>query len=160
MKIDNQHNTYRIWLGRMIMTIVFTLIIVVIIFLPWFDNSRLWLNKYYIIIGISVIYIVINLYNSLKRPCYVSYSDHGEMLVVRYYHLSLFTAKKHSIEIPKQQLVRFELKKFLFGSQQKLILYQHFRNKIAKYPPISLSALPKQKQEKLLHSLNSYVKKT
>ena len=156
MIVDNQRNTYRIWLNRLVMTIVFTLVIIVFIFLPWFDNPDFWLNKYYIIILIALIYIILNIINYLKRPYFVSYSDHGEMIVMRYYPLSLFTSKKHSIEIPKKQLLKFELEEFLFGSQQKIILYQNFRKKVAKYPPISLSAVDKEDRERIIQSLSKY----
>ncbi len=156
MKIDNQRNTYRIWLSRLVMTIVFTLAIIVIIFLPWFDDPESWLSKYHLIILIALIYITINIYNLLKRPFFVSYSDQGEMIVMRYYPLSLFNSKKHSIEIPKKQLVKYELEEFLFGSQQKISLYQKFRNKVAKYPPISLSAVDKEDQARLIQSLKKY----
>lgn len=157
MIINNQRNTYRIWLNRLVMTIVFTLIIIVIIFLPWFDNPDSQLSKYHLIILIALIYIIINIKNLLKRPYFVSYSDLGEMIVLRYYPLSLFNSKKHSIEIPKKQLVKFELEDFLFGSQQKISLYQHFRSKVAKYPSISLSAVDKEDQERLIQSLSKYI---
>ncbi len=156
MIVDNQRNTYRIWLNRLVMTIVFTLVIIVFIFLPWFDNPDSRLNKYYIIILIALIYIILNINNYLKRPYFVSYSDHGEMIVMRYYPLSLFTSRKHSIEIPKKQLVKFEVVEFLFGSQQKIILYQNFRKKVAKYPPISLSAVDKEDRERIIQSLSKY----
>lgn len=156
MKIDNKRNTYRLWLNRMVTTIVFTVAILVIIFIPWFDNPESRLSKYHLIILIALVYILLNLHTYLKRPYFVSYSDQGEMIVLRYYPLSLFASQKHSIEIPKKQLVKFELQDFYFGSQQKLILYQHFRNKVAKYPPISLSAVDKEDRENMLQSLSKY----
>lgn len=156
MQVDNQRNTYRIWLSRLVMTIVFTLIIIVIIFLPWLDDPESRISKYHLIILIAFVYIVLNLYNYLKRPYFVSYSDHGDRIVMRYYPLSLFTSRKHSIEIPKQQLVRFEIKEFLFGTQQKITLYQNFRNKVAKYPTISLSAVDKEDRERIIKSLGKY----
>ena len=158
MKIENQRNTYRIWISRLVMTIVFTLVVLVIIFLPWFENPDSQLSKYHIIFLFAVIYLAVNIYNLLKRPYFVSYNDHGEMIVMRYYPLSLFNSRKHSIEIPKKQLVKFELVEFLFGSQRKIVLYQNFRNKVAKYPPISLSALDKDDQERIIQSLNKYTK--
>lgn len=158
MKIDNQRNTYRIWIRRLIMAIIFTLAIIVILFLPWFEDEELWLTKYHLIIAIALIYIIINVVNYLKIPYFVSYNDQGEMIVMRYYQLSLFTNKKHSIEIPKNQFIKFELQNFLFGTQQKIILYQHFKNRVAKYPPISLSALDKEDREKIIGSLSGYVK--
>ena len=157
MKLDNQRNTYRIWIRRLVTAIVFTMMIVVIIFLPWFDESSSMPGKYSLIIVIALIYIIINTYNSLKRPYFISYSDHGEMILVRYYPLSLFTGKKHSIEIPKKQFIKYELQDFLFGREQKIVLYQNFRNKIAKFPPISLSALDPEARQQLKQSLDKYV---
>jgi hypothetical protein len=156
MEIDNQKNTYRLWLSRMVMTIVFTLSIIVIIFLPWPEKSETWLSKYYLVILVSLIYIILNLINYLRSPYFVSYSDKGDMIIMRYYPLSLFTSKKHSIEIPKRQFVKYELEDFLFGTQQKIILYQHFRDRIAKFPPISLSAVDKDDREMILQSLAKY----
>lgn len=140
------------------MAIIFTLAIIVILFLPWFEDEELWLTKYHLIIAIALIYIIINVVNYLKVPYFVSYNDQGEMIVMRYYQLSLFTNKKHSIEIPKNQFIKFELQNFLFGTQQKIILYQHFRNRVAKYPAISLSAVDKEDREKIIGSLSGYVK--
>ena len=156
MKFDNQRNTYRIWLSRLVMTVVFSLIILAIVFLPWFDETEFWLSKYHVAIFISAIYIIVNWINFLKRPYFVSYNDQGEMLVVRFYPVSMFTSRKHSVEIPKKQFVKYELKPFLFGTQHMLILVQNFRGKEAKYPKISLSALEKDDREKMLQSLDKY----
>ena len=156
MKIDNQRNTYRIWLSRLIMTVVFALIIVVLIFIPWFDNPDAAFTKYHIIIVIAGIYVLVNLINYLKKPYFVSYSDHGEKIILRYYPVSMFTSRKNSIEIPKQQFVKYELVPFLLKTQHYLILQQNFRGKVATYPKISLSALDKKDREKLLGSLSKY----
>ena len=157
MLIDNQRNTYRIWLSRLVMTIVFALAILVLVFVQWFDNLESGITKYHIVILISAVYVAINWLNYMKRPYFVSYSDQGEMLVVRYYPVSMFTSRKHSIEIPKKQFVKFELKPFLFKSQHYLILHQNFRGKVAIYPRISLSAMEKEDREKMLESLGKYI---
>ena len=141
----------------MITTLVFTVAVLLIIFLPWFDQTGSQLSKYHLVIIVALVYIALNLNNYLKRPCFISYSDQGEMIIFRFYPLTLFTSRKNSIEIPKKQLVRFELTHFYFGSQPQIILYQHFRNKEAKYPPISLSALDKEDRQKILRSLEKYV---
>ncbi len=138
------------------MAIVFTLAIVVLILVPWFSNPDLWLTEYHVMIFIALLYVVINIIYSRKIPYFVSYSDHGEIIVMRYYPLSLFNSKKHSIEIPKQQFVKYELKPFFFGSQHKIILYQHFRNKVVAYPPISLSALEEDDRNRIIASLQKY----
>lgn len=157
MQIDNQRNIYRIWLSRLVMTVVFALVILALIFIPWFENLESGITKYHFIILVSVIYVGVNWFNFLKRPFFVSYSDKGEMLVVRYYPVSMFTSRKNSIEIPQKQFAKFELQKFFLGTQQKLILIQNFRGKEAKYPAISLSALDQEDREKMLESLKSYI---
>ena len=157
MKIDNQKNTYLIWLSRLVMTIVFALIILLLVFVSWFDNPDLPLTKYHIVIIISGIYLLINWINYLKRPYFVSYNDQGEKIVVRYYPVSMFTSRKNSIEIPKEQFVKYELSAFLFKTQHYLVLHQNFRGKVVAYPRISLSALEKQDREKMLASLDKYV---
>jgi len=158
MRVDNQKNTYKIWLRRLLLAIVFTLAIVTLILIPWFSNPDLWLSEYHVIIFIAVLYVGINIFNSGKKPNFVSYNDHGEMLVMRYYPLSLFNSKKRSIEIPKQQFVKYELKPFFFGRQHKIILFQHFRNKVVAYPPISLSALEEEDRSRIIASLQKYMK--
>ena len=156
MKFDNQRNTYRIWLSRLVMTVVFSLIILAIVFLPWFNETEFWLTKYHVAIFISAIYIIVNWVNYMKRPYYVSYNDQGDKLVMRYYPISMFTSRKNSIEIPKQHFVKYELKPFLFKTQHYLILHQNFRGKEVAYPCISLSAMDKEDREKMLLSLDKY----
>ncbi len=157
MRIDNQKNTYRIWIRRLVLAIVFVLVIILMIFVPWFEDPEFWLTEYHVIIVAALIYVVINVLNSMKAPYFLAYSDHGEMILFRYYPLSLFNSKKHSIEIPKQQFVKYELKPFFFGRQQKIILYQHFRNRVVGYPPISLSAMEEEDKQMMLASLQKYI---
>ena len=159
MKVDNQKNTYKIWIRRLTMTIGFTLAIIVLIFIPWFDQPDLWLSEFHAMIFVAALYVVISIFNTMKTPYFVSYNDHGDTIVMRYYPLSLFNSKKNSIEIPKQQFVKYELKPFFFGRYQKIILFQHFRNKVVGYPPISLSALDEEDKNRILASLQKYMRK-
>lgn len=159
MKVDNQKNTYRIWIRRLTLTIVFTLAIIILIFIPWFDKPDLWLSEFHAMIFLAAVYVVISIFNTMKIPYFVSYNDHGDMIVMRYYPLSLFNSKKNSIEIPKQQFVKYELKPFFFGRYQKIILFQHFRNKVVGYPPISFSALDEEDKSRILASLQKYMRK-
>jgi len=140
------------------MAIIFPLLIVLILLTSWFDNPDGELSKYHLVIAISAVYFVVSLFNYLRNPYFIFFSDGGEMLILRYYPLSIFNHKKNSIEIPKTQFLKFELNKFFFGMEEKLIVYQNYRNKIAKYPPISLSALSKKDRERILAALQKYMK--
>jgi hypothetical protein len=112
MKVDNQRNTYRIWLRRLIMAVVFTLVIIVLIFLPWFDREDVQLSEYYLMIAVAVIYVIINVINSRKSPYFVAYSDQGDMIVMRYYPLNLFNSRKELHRDPQATICGFRAKTF------------------------------------------------
>ena len=159
MKIDNQRNIYRIWLRKMIVTILFALSIIAFAFLDWFNASEAVISKYHIVIAISIVYIVISVIGVLRNPYYFHFHDTRDMLVIRFYPVGLFNSKKNSMEIPIQQFVKFETTRFFFGRCEKLIIYQNYRQKIAKFPPISLSAVDKDDRERLKVALTRYSKK-
>ena len=140
------------------MAIIFTLLIIVILLTPWFDNPDGELTKFHLIAAIAFVYVTISIINHLRVPYFLFFSDNGEMIILRYYSLSIFNQKKNSIEIPKKQFVKFETTKFFFGIEEKLIVYQNFRNKIAKYPPISLSAVDKKERERIKNALRKNMK--
>ncbi len=156
MKIDNQRAIYRIWLRKMVFTIFFTSTIIIILFLNIFDKVDSPITKYHLIIAISAVFIVISIINAMKNPYYFYFNDVEDLLVFRYYPVGLFNSRKNSVQIPKKHFVKFEISKFFFGMEEKLVLHQFYRNKIAKYPPISLSALSKKEKEKLKMALTAY----
>lgn len=159
MTIDNKKNVYRIWLSKLISTLIFTVIIIVIMFLDHFDSTTSVLSKYHIVIGISVIFIIISIIGILRNPYYFYFDDTTEVLIIRYYPIGILNSKKHSAQIPKQHFLKFETEKFFFGREEKIIVYQLYRKKIAKYPPISLSAVDKKDREKLILTLEAYSRK-
>jgi hypothetical protein len=156
MKIDNQKNIYRIWLRKMMFTIFFTAAIVAIVFLNIFDQPDAPITKYHLVIAISLVFIVISIIGYLRNPYYFYFDDTNDVLVFRYYPVGLFNSRKNSIQIPKQHFVKFETKKFFLGMEEKLILHQLYRKKVAKYNPISLSAVDKADREKLKAVLARY----
>lgn len=159
MKIDNQRNIYRIWLRKLIVTILFTLSIIALVFLDILNEPDSTITKYHVVIAIAFVYIVISVIGALRNPYYFHFHDTTDMLVIRYYQVSIFNHKKNSIEIPIQHFVKFDIKKFFFGLDEKLIVYQHYRQKVAKYPPISLSAVNKEDRNRLKTVLTRYSKK-
>ncbi len=158
MKIDNQRNTYKIWLRKLLYAIIFTLLTTLILVTNWFDHVIDGVSKYYFVIAIALAYTMVSIWGYFKKPYFLYFSDNGEMLVLRYYPVSIFNQRKNSIEIPKQFFVKYELRKFFLGTQEELIVYQFFRNKVAKYPPVSLSAVDKSDRERIIASLNKLIK--
>ncbi len=159
MKIDNQRNIYRIWLRKLIITIIFTMSIIALVFLNILNKPDSVITKYHVVIAIAAVYIVVSLIGLFRNPYYFHLHDTTDMLVIRFYAVSLFNHKKNSIEIPIQHFVKFEIETFFFGLEEKLVVYQNYRQKVAKYPPISLSAVDKSDRDRLKIVLTRYSKK-
>jgi hypothetical protein len=87
---------------------------------------------------------------------YVNYSDEGESIVFRYFTSGIFGGKKNSVEIDKRTFAGYKTEKKLFGLIMSITLYQNFREGVAKYPPIFISALNKEEKSKVFRSLNLY----
>ena len=139
---------------------IFTLAIIILIIIDFPKNAENELTKYYLIIAISAVLIILIAISILRNPSYFYFNDDDdEKLVIRYYPVSFLNKGKNSIEIPKKRFIKYETKKFFFGTQEKLIIYVNFRNKVAKYPPISLSAVNKADREKLKVILSNYSRK-
>jgi len=159
MKIDNQRNVYRVWLRKLIITILFVVFIIALVFINLFDDPDSSITKYHIAIAISVVYIIISVIGMFRNPYYFHFHDTTDMLVIRYYPIGLFNHKKNSIEIPIKHFVKFEIEKFFLGTGEKLILSQNYRQKVAKYPPISLSAVDRADRDRLKVVLTKYSKR-
>lgn len=156
MKIENQKNVYRIWLSKMIITIVFTLGVVVFMFIKQGNPEEVVINKYYFVAALALVYLLVNLVRSMRNPYYLEFDDNGDVLIFRNYPISIFNSRKNSFEIPKQQFVKYEIQKYFFRLEEKLIIYQLYRNKVAKYPPIPLSAVNREDRRKLKETLDKY----
>lgn len=159
MKLDNRNNVYKIWFRKFLATIILTTLLITIGFADYFDTPVFGINRGWYLIILVVFYLCLAAYNYLLLPNYVSYSDNGDKIVLRYYPVRILNRKKNSIEIPKQSFAAWEIKKFLFGRYEMLYVSAKFKSQIAKYPGISLSAVNSSDRKKIKSALNLYVKK-
>ena len=157
MKFDNKKNTYNIWLYKFIATVVLSPLIIVFSFATYFKHPFLGIDRGLWVGFFALLYLTVILYHRLRKPNYILYSDNGNKITLRYFPVKAFNHKKHSIEIPKNKFVKFEI---IYASKyNSLVLYQNFKSGIGKYPPISLSALSKKDVSRLKRSLTQYIKK-
>ncbi len=157
VKFQNRRNTMSIWVNKFIMTLIFTILIVFTGFTKWFNEPVLGIERMYWVIIIVLFWLLMVTLQSLRRPCYIYFEDAGDKLIIRYYPLKIMNRKKNSYEIPKKDFLKFTTEKFFLGKYEKLILYQRFRKGVAKYPPISLSAVNKKDIAKIKTLLAQYV---
>ena len=98
-------------------------------------------------------------WQAIIRPSYIYFSDNGEKIILRFYRVSALNRKKHSVEIPKNQFIKYEIRRF-FPGRESIILYRSMPEGIARYPEISLSIVSRTDREKIKRALNQYVKST
>ena len=101
-----------------------------------------------------VIYILIAFLPMFLNYQYVYFSDEGEALIFRYFNAGIIGGKKNSIEISKKTFAGYKTESRYFGLMLSLILFQQVGQRIAKYPPVHISALNKDQRNKLLNSLS------
>ncbi len=90
---------------------------------------------------------------------YIFFSDDGDSIVIRYFFSGMVGGRKNSVEISKKTFSTYKIDSKFFGLKQSIILYQRYREGIAKYPPIYISVLKREEKAKLLRCLDQYVPK-
>ena len=90
---------------------------------------------------------------------YIYFSDEGEKIIFRYFTAGIVGGKKNSIEIDKRTFSGYKTESRLFGFILSITLFQQFKEGVAKYPPVYISALNREERAKVLKSLNLYAPK-
>ncbi|MFP4621053.1 MAG: hypothetical protein ACLFM7_07045 [Bacteroidales bacterium] len=156
MEIENTKKTLVINQLRYIMVIAFIVIVVVLLTTDLIRNEFLGLNKYSWAIILSVIYVGINIFEYLRDYNYIYFTDEGNKILFRYIPLRAFRSKRYSLEISKQELHGYKVER-PSPFKQELVLFVKTPQGIAKYPPISISALNEEEYNKLKKALNRYL---
>ena len=90
---------------------------------------------------------------------YIYFSDEGEKIIFRYFTAGIVGGKKNSVEIDKRTFSGYKTESRLFGFILSITLFQQFKEGVAKYPPVYISALNREERAKVLKSLNLYAPK-
>ena len=159
MVLQNRKTAIMVRFRTFVLTIIFVCLLIIIYTTRLLDEPLFGLHKNYITTILVGIYILILLFQYFLNLCFLSFSDEGPTLIFRYYSLRILSGKKNSIEIPKNEFVRFEVVKTSFGMKRELHLYQRVRSGVAKYPPIPITSLTKEEWNTVHDSLSRYVNK-
>jgi hypothetical protein len=101
-----------------------------------------------------IIYLIIAFVPMFLNYQYVYFSDEGEALIFRYFNAGIVGGKKNSIEISKKTFAGYKTESRYLGLMLSLVLFQHVGQRIAKYPPVHISALNKDQRNKVIYSLS------
>lgn len=155
MKIENRNKSLRVSQMRYIAAIIFFPLLVGIFVTDFVDKQLLGLSKYYLAIIVTLIYLGHNFYGYLKDYNYIYFSDEdNRKILLRYVSLMPFSNKRYSVEINKADLHSYKIKRSSLNLRQELVLYVKTPQGIAKYPPISITALSEVQLNQLKKALN------
>ena len=156
MVIDIKRTVIKTQIRRMITLISITVIIIVVVLAGNLQNTLLGLNKYQWGLVIGLLYFMSIIVESILDLNYIYFTDKDDHIVLRYFSMSIFNKKKHSIEIPKEVFGGYQLVSSLRGLKQCLILREKVKNKTAKYLPVSLTSLNKKQLKQIISTLDKY----
>lgn len=158
MTIENQKTVIRIFLRKMLLAIVTVVIIVAMLATEWF-NPGLWgITQYQWILLVAAIYLILVGGSWFRGLNYFYFNDKGDKIIIRYYPIRPLARRKRAIQIPKTALAKYEIIKTNLGLKKVLMLQQHVKNKVAKYPPIGVTSLTPDELSRLERQLTLYVR--
>lgn len=157
MVIDNQKQAVSLRIQKSLALLLLIISIGLIYFANILNSGALGLSRDQIAGIIVALFLLFFLLHFMKDHNYIYYSDTGNKFILRYFSLRPLADKKNVIEFNKRELQRFEVKKSLSGFNERLIIYRQTTKGIAKYPPVSLTALDRQDKEKLLAALQKLI---
>jgi len=158
MIIDTKRTILRQNLSNFIATIVFVLLMVLLLFIPFSDNLISGLDNKLLAIFMGISYVIYAFYKSFRNFNYIYFNDESDKIVLRYFSPNIFTSKKNSIEIPKREFAGYELQSFFLRYREKIILHRRMPKGIARYPAVSITALSMTERHEMLLSLEKLKK--
>jgi len=158
MILDISRTIIRKNLVNFISTLVFIILIILLLFVPIYNIIK-GVNNSLLAIFVATAYIIHAVYNTFRNYNYIYFNNETDKLILRYFSPKLFTSKKNSIEIPKNEFSGYKLHSFFMRYREKLILYHATKKGMASYPPVSITALSNAERHALLRSLDELDRK-
>jgi hypothetical protein len=156
MKLDNSRTIISFRIKLFGVTVLFLAYIIMSYAAKFFKLTLFGLSDTFWTIIFAAIWLFIAFIPLFLNYQYVNYSDEGETIIFRYFTSGIFGGKKNSVEIDKKTFAGYKTENRLFGLVRSITLFQHFKEGVAKYPPIYISALNREERSKIFRSLNLY----
>ncbi len=146
MIVENIKEAKRVKATFLIIPVIFTLIALTIIFLEL-------KNGYWFVGILAVIMVLIFIAISLMQFRYFYCEISPKILLFRFHGVEPMNSEFKSYKIKPEQFKGYKISKVMFGMVPKITIYVTMRGEIAKYPPISISALTKEQRASLEQGL-------
>ena len=137
-----------------------SVLILAFVVLTYFENiikyPLLGMNETAWTIMLVVVYLIIVILPIFRNYQFIYYSDEGDSIIFRYFGSGIFGGRKNSVEINKKSFSGYKTEFRFLGLIQTITLFQQYKEGVAKYPPIFISALTKKQRANVFRSLNSF----
>jgi hypothetical protein len=153
MIIDNQNNLFKIKTQFFIIGFIFIGLITSSLMSDFFTKNFPYLSGWLNALIFFAIFVLILIYRNILNYNYIYFDNESDKIILRYYPIKIFSKDFKSIEISKRSFTGFEEKIYFFKQKHDIILYQKTVKGIAKYPPVSITALDNSQKKQLLLSL-------
>ena len=153
MILDISRTIIRKNLVNFISTIVFIIIIIVLLFVPMYNIVK-GVDNSLLAIFVATAYFIYAVYNSFRNYNYIYFNNESDTLILRYFSPNIFTSRKNSIEMPKEEFAGYKLDSFFMRYREKIVLFRNTKQGLASYPPVSITALSNAERYALLRALN------
>ncbi|MFO7844892.1 MAG: hypothetical protein R6V16_13860 [Bacteroidales bacterium] len=154
MQFDNKNKVLKLNMRRYIVLLFFTMIIGLLVFTRLLINPVWGIDKTTAILITIVAYLIYIMITYMKNYLYILYSDQGDRITLKFVSLRPFDNKRNAIEIPKKDYHGYKTEKSFFNLKEEITLLINSPKGVAKYPPISITALSSKQKKMLFHSLN------
>jgi hypothetical protein len=157
MTFDNSKTIISLRIKLFGVTVIFLAFIVLTYVAQMIRYPLLGLGESTWTLILAVLYLMYAFMPMYRNYQYIYFSDEGDNIIFRYFTAGIVGGRKNSIQISKGTLSGFTTDKKLGGLVESLTLFQKFREGVAKYPPVYISALSKDERTKLFRALNQHV---
>lgn len=140
--------------GKFFALIILAVVICALLFLPFGNDLINGISNSLLAIFVAAAYIIYAFYETFRNYNYIYFNDESDKIVLRYFSTAIFTKTKNSIEIPKKEFAGYNLRSFFLRYRESIVLFRKTAKGVAKYPPVSITALSGEQRNSLLTTLN------
>lgn len=155
MVIENTKTALRTWKTTLISTIVLVMVIILFYVGHIFVKPVLGISRLHVVILLAIIYLYLILKPVVLKYQFLYFTLTPGKISVNYYTMGILPGTKKAFEFPLNEFYKFETGKSFFKLRENLILFRKMKKGIAKYPPLSLTALKPDSKKKLLKALQT-----
>lgn len=156
MTLDNSKTIINFRIKLFGATVVFIAYIILAYFSKTIKFPMLGLSDTAVTLILVAVYLLFAFLPMILNYQFVFFTDENEKIIFRYFNAGLTGGKKNSVEIDKVSFAGYKTETSMFGMIKSIVLFQKFREGVAKYPPIFITALTKEERSKIFKALNSF----